>query len=61
MATTLMRLLAQPDVWVRELGEAGREYIAVYVDCNRMLEMTTPSYVRVISLASRSIRRFSTG
>ena len=36
----LLRLLAQPDVWQKELGEAAKEYLPVYIDCNRMVEVT---------------------
>ncbi len=38
--SALLRLLAQPDVWVQELGEAAQEFLPVYVDCNRILDMT---------------------
>lgn len=46
--SALMRLLSQPDIWVRELGEAGREFLPVYVDCNRMLEMTDQGFYELI-------------
>ena len=38
--SALLQLLAEPDVWIQELGEAGREFLPVYVDCNRMLGLT---------------------
>lgn len=46
--SSLMRLLAQPDVWLRELGEAGSEFLPVYVDCNRMLEMTDQGFYELV-------------
>ena len=42
--SALLRLLSQPDVWTQELGEAGHEFLAVYVDCNRMLEMSDQGF-----------------
>jgi len=38
--SALLRLLAQPDVWVQELGEAAQEFLPVYIDCNRILDLT---------------------
>lgn len=46
--SSLMRLLAQPDVWQQELGEAGRDYLAVYVDCNRMLGMSDQGFYELV-------------
>ncbi len=46
--SALMRLLAQPDVWLRELGEAGGKFLPVYVDCNRMLEMTDQGFYELV-------------
>jgi hypothetical protein len=46
--SSLMRLLAQPDVWTQELGEAGQEFLAVYVDCNRMLEMSDQGFYELV-------------
>jgi DNA-binding winged helix-turn-helix (wHTH) protein len=46
--SALMRLLAQPDVWVRELGEAGARFLPVYIDCNRMLEMTDQGFYELV-------------
>jgi|GEM_PF-4670799 len=28
----LLRLLAQPDAWQKELGEAAKEFLPVYID-----------------------------
>jgi DNA-binding winged helix-turn-helix (wHTH) protein len=46
--SALMRLLCQPDVWLRELGEAGTEFLPVYIDCNRMLEMTDQGFYELV-------------
>lgn len=46
--SALLQLLAQPDVWTQELGEAGHEYLAVYVDCNRMLEMSDQGFYELV-------------
>ncbi len=46
--SALMRLLAQPDVWTQELGEAGKDFLAVYVDCNRMLEMSDQGFYELV-------------
>jgi DNA-binding winged helix-turn-helix (wHTH) protein len=46
--SSLLRLLAQPDVWTQELGEAGQEFLAVYVDCNRMLEMGDQGFYELV-------------
>ena len=46
--SALMRLLAQPDVWTQEIGEAGREFLPVYIDCNRMLEMTDQGFYELV-------------
>ncbi len=46
--SALLRLLAQTDVWVQELGEAGREYLPVYIDCNRMLEMSDHGFYELV-------------
>ncbi|MCC6458754.1 MAG: winged helix-turn-helix domain-containing protein [Caldilineaceae bacterium] len=46
--SALLRLLAQPDVWTQELGEAGQEFLAVYVDCNRMLEMSDQGFYELV-------------
>lgn len=46
--SSLMRLLAQPDVWQQELGEAGRDFLAVYVDCNRMLGMSDQGFYELV-------------
>jgi DNA-binding response OmpR family regulator len=46
--SSLLRLLAQPDVWTQEIGEAGQDYLAVYVDCNRMLEMSDHGFYELV-------------
>lgn len=46
--SSLLRLIAQPDVWTQELGEAGQEFLVVYVDCNRMLDMTDQGFYELV-------------
>jgi hypothetical protein len=46
--SALLRLLAQPGLWTQELGEAGHEFLPIYVDCNRMLEMTDQGFYELI-------------
>lgn len=46
--SALLRLLAQPDVWTQELGEAGQEFLVIYVDCNRMLEMSDQGFYELV-------------
>lgn len=46
--SALLRLLAQSDVWFQELGEAGRDFLPIYVDCNRMLEMSDQGFYELI-------------
>lgn len=46
--SSLMRLLAQPDVWLRELGESVSDFLPVYIDCNRMLEMTDQGFYELV-------------
>ncbi len=46
--SALLRLLAQPDVWTQELGEAGNEFLPIYVDCNRMLELSDHGFYELI-------------
>jgi GTP-binding protein EngB required for normal cell division len=46
--SALLRLLAQPDVWVRELGEAGLEFLPIYVDCNRILDLTEQGFCELV-------------
>ncbi len=46
--SALMRLLAQPDVWVRELGEAAHDFLPVYVDCNRILDLTEQGFCELV-------------
>ncbi len=44
----LLRLLAEPDVWQRELGEVAKEFLPVYIDCNRMVEVTDQGIYELI-------------
>jgi DNA-binding winged helix-turn-helix (wHTH) protein len=46
--SSLMRLLSQPDVWLRELGESVSDFLPVYIDCNRMLEMTDQGFYELV-------------
>ncbi len=46
--SALLRLLAQPDVWTQELGEAGQAYLPVYIDCNRMLGMSDQGFYELV-------------
>jgi hypothetical protein len=46
--SALLRLLAQPDVWIQELGEAGRDFLPIYVDCNRMVEMSDHGFYELM-------------
>lgn len=46
--SALLRLLAQSDVWVKELGEAGQEFLPVYIDCNRILDMTEQGFSELV-------------
>ncbi|HRW04363.1 MAG TPA: winged helix-turn-helix domain-containing protein [Caldilineaceae bacterium] len=46
--SALLRLLAQADIWTQELGEAGHEFLPVYIDCNRMLEMSDQGFYELI-------------
>jgi hypothetical protein len=46
--SALLQLLADPDVWIQELGEAGREFFPVYVDCNRMLGLTEQGFCELV-------------
>lgn len=46
--SALLRLLAQQDLWIQELGEAGKEILPVYIDCNRMLEMSDQGFYELV-------------
>jgi hypothetical protein len=46
--SALLQLLADPDVWIQELGEAGRDFFPVYVDCNRMLGLTEQGFCELV-------------
>lgn len=56
--SALMRLLAQPDVWIQELGEAGHDFLPVYVDCNHMLAMSDHGFYELVL---RSLQESTTG
>jgi len=43
-----LRLLAQRDVWVQEIGEAGHDFLPVYIDCNRMLGMSAQGFYELV-------------
>ena len=46
--SSLMRLLAHADVWLHLLGKEGSEFLPVYIDCNRMLEMTEQGFYELV-------------
>ncbi len=46
--SALLRLLAQPDVWVKELGEAAHDFLPIYVDCNRILDLTEQGFCELV-------------
>ena len=46
--SALLQLLAEPDVWVQELGEAGRDFLPIYIDCNRMLDLTEQGFCELV-------------
>ena len=46
--SALLKLLSDSDVWIQELGEAGREFLPVYVDCNRMLGLTEQGFCELV-------------
>jgi len=46
--SALLRILAQADLWTQELGEAGHEYLPIYMDCNRMLEMSDQGFYELV-------------
>ena len=46
--SSLMRALAHGDVWLRQLGEEGDAFLPVYIDCNRMLEMTEQGFYELV-------------
>ncbi len=46
--SALLKLLAEQDIWVQELGEAGRDFLPVYVDCNRMLGLTEQGFCELV-------------
>ncbi len=46
--SSLMRVLAHVDVWLQQLGEEGSAILPVYIDCNRMLEMTEQGFYELV-------------
>ena len=46
--SSLMRLLAQADVWLHNLGEEGGAYLPVYIDCNRILDMSDQGFYELV-------------
>ncbi|NJN83387.1 MAG: hypothetical protein HC802_14620 [Caldilineaceae bacterium] len=46
--SALLRLIGQEDVWTQELGEAGQEFLPVYVDCNRMLGLSAQGFYELV-------------
>jgi hypothetical protein len=46
--SALLKLLSDGDVWIQELGEAGRDFFPVYVDCNRMLALTEQGFCELV-------------
>ncbi len=46
--SALLQLLADRDVWSQELGEAGRDFFPVYVDCNRMLSLNEQGFCELV-------------
>ncbi len=46
--SSLMRVLSHADVWLQQLGEEGSAFLPVYIDCNRMLEMTEQGFYELV-------------
>ncbi|MCY4081337.1 MAG: winged helix-turn-helix domain-containing protein [Caldilineaceae bacterium] len=46
--SSLMRVLAHADVWLQHLGEEGGAILPVYIDCNRMLDMTEQGFYELV-------------
>ncbi|MBX3012602.1 MAG: winged helix-turn-helix transcriptional regulator [Caldilineaceae bacterium] len=46
--SALLRTLAHADIWLQELGEASNEFLPVYIDCNRMLQMSDHGFYEVV-------------
>lgn len=46
--SALLRLISEKDVWVQELGHAGQSVVPVYIDCNRMLDMSGQGFYEVV-------------
>jgi hypothetical protein len=46
--SAILRLLSQQDVWIQELGEAGKTFTPVYIDCNRMLNVNAQGFYELV-------------
>lgn len=46
--SALLRLLSNPDVWTQEMGESGKDFLPIYIDCNRMLEMSGQGFYELV-------------
>ncbi len=46
--SALLRILSQADIWTQELGEAGNEFLPIYIDCNRMLELSDHGFYELV-------------
>jgi hypothetical protein len=46
--SALLQLLAQSAVWTQELGEAGQEFLPIYIDCNRMLDLSDQGFYELV-------------
>lgn len=46
--SALLRLLAQQDVWIQEMGEAGHDFVPVYIDCNRMADVSAQGFYELV-------------
>ncbi len=46
--SSLMRVLSHADVWLQQLGKEGSAFLPVYIDCNRMVEMTEQGFYELV-------------
>jgi len=46
--SALLRLLSNPDVWMQEMGESGNDFLPIYIDCNRMLDMSGQGFYELV-------------
>lgn len=46
--SSLMRMLSHADVWLHQLGEEGGSFLPVYIDCNRILEMSEQGFYELV-------------